>query len=158
MIPEYLSAALLAVLAALLIWAAVTDIRARIISNPLNAAIALLAPLYWWSAGLAPWPDMAMQVGLSLAVLALFAALFAAGMMGGGDVKLLAALALWFPAGALLWLLMLMALIGGVVTLVTLIAHRARRRSGQAEIPYGVAIALAGLWVLGEPYLNLFAA
>lgn len=158
MIPEYLSAALLAVLAALLIRAAVTDIRARIISNPLNAAIALLAPLYWWSAGLAPWPDMAVQIGLSLAVLALFAALFAAGMMGGGDVKLLAALALWFPAGALLWLLMLMALIGGVVTLVTLVAHRARRRSGRAEIPYGVAIALAGLWVIGEPYLNLFPA
>jgi prepilin peptidase CpaA len=30
------------------------------------------------------------------------------------------------------------------------------RRIGQVEIPYGVAIALAGLWVIGEPYINQF--
>jgi prepilin peptidase CpaA len=143
-------------LAAMLVIAAATDIRSRIISNRLNAAIALLAPLYWWSAGLSPWPDMAIQLGLGLGVLILFAALFAAGMMGGGDVKMLAAIALWLPAGALLSLLMIMALLGGVVTIVTVIHHRMTRRIGQVEIPYGVAIALAGLWVIGEPYINQF--
>jgi len=153
---EFLSVALLGMLAAMLVIAAATDIRSRIISNRLNAAIALLAPLYWWSAGLSPWPDMAIQLGLGLSVLILFAALFAAGMMGGGDVKMLAAIALWLPAGALLSLLMIMALLGGVVTIVTVIHHRMTRRIGQVEIPYGVAIALAGLWVIGEPYINQF--
>jgi prepilin peptidase CpaA len=153
---EFLSVALLGMLAAMLVIAAATDIRSRIISNRLNAAIALLAPLYWWSAGLSPWPDMAIQLGLGLGVLILFAALFAAGMMGGGDVKMLAAIALWLPAGALLSLLMIMALLGGVVTIVTVIHHRMTRRIGQVEIPYGVAIALAGLWVIGEPYINQF--
>jgi len=76
--------------------------------------------------------------------------------MGGGDVKMLAAIALWLPAGALLSLLMIMALLGGVVTIVTVIHHRMTRRIGQVEIPYGVAIALAGLWVIGEPYINQF--
>ena len=154
--PEILSVALLGMLAVMLVIAAATDIRSRIISNRLNAAMALLAPFYWWSAGLSPWPDMAIQIGLGLSVLLLFAALFAAGMMGGGDVKMLAAIALWLPAGALLWLLMVMALLGGVVTIVTLIHHRMTRRIGKVEIPYGVAIALAGLWVIGEPYINQF--
>ncbi len=147
---------LLAVLAILLVWAAVTDLRARIISNPLNAIIALLAPLYWWSLGLSPWPDMAIQVGLCLAVFCVFATLFAMGAMGGGDVKMLAAIALWLPAGALVSLLVLMALIGGVITIVTVVHHRTTRRIGAVEVPYGVAISLAGLWVIGEPYFNAF--
>jgi prepilin peptidase CpaA len=154
---DFLPLCLVGILAALLIWAAVTDIRSRTISNRLNAIIALLAPLFWLSHGLSPWPDMAIQVGLSLGVLCVFAALFALGMMGGGDVKMLAALALWLPTGALVMLLVLMALIGGIVTVVTVIHHKLSGKTGQAEIPYGVAISLAGLWVIGEPYLNPFA-
>lgn len=154
--PEYLSFALLGLLGAMLVMAAITDIRSRIISNRLNASIALLAPLYWWSTGLSPWPEMMIQIGLALGVLTLFAAMFAAGMMGGGDVKMLAAIALWLPAGALLWLLMVMALLGGVVTIITILHHRMTRRIGKVEIPYGVAIALAGLWVIAEPYINQF--
>lgn len=153
---DFLPSALLALLAAMLVCAAATDIRARIIPNPLNAAIALLAPLYWWGLGLSVWPEMAIQVGLGLAVFAVFAGMFALGMMGGGDVKMLGALALWLPAGALISLLVLMALIGGVVTVVTVVHHRMARKEGNAEIPYGVAIALAGLWVIGEPYFNHF--
>lgn len=154
---DFLPTLLLAILASLLIWAAVTDLRARIISNPLNAAIALLAPLYWWSLGLSPWPDMAIQVGLCIAVFAVFATLFAMGAMGGGDVKMLAAVALWLPAGALASLLVLMALLGGVLTIATVMHHRMTRRTGVVEVPYGVAISLAGLWVIGEPYFNPFA-
>ncbi len=156
MVSNFLPTLHLATLAAKLVWAAVTDLRARIIPNPLNAAIALLAPLYWWSMGLSPWPDMAVQLGLCLAVFAVFAALFALGAMGGGDVKMLAAIALWLPAGALVSLLVLMALLGGVLTIVTVWHHKATRRIGAVEVPYGVAISLAGLWVIGEPYFNSF--
>lgn len=156
MADNFLSVALLGVLAALLITAAVTDIRSRIISNRLNAAIALLAPLYWLSIGLTPWPDMAMQLALGGAVLLIFAGLFALGLMGGGDVKMLAAIALWLPLGGMAWLLVLMALIGGVVTIAAVAHHRIARRMGRAEIPYGVAISLAALWVIGEPYFNPF--
>lgn len=152
--PDFLPQLLLALLALALLWAAVTDIRARIIDNWLNAAIALAAPLYWWSVGLSPWPDVAIQIGVAAGVFVLFAALFALGVMGGGDVKLLGALALWLPPGATLGMLVLMSLLGGAVTLVTLAWHRLARREGAVEIPYGVAITLAGLWVIGEPYLN----
>lgn len=154
---EYLRMALLGALACMLVAAAVTDLRSRTISNYLNLAIALLAPLYWWACSIAIWPDMAVQLGLGLAVFALFAGLFALGMMGGGDVKMFAALALWFPWQALFSLLVIMALIGGVVTLVTVIHHRVTRRMGRPEVPYGVAISLAALWVVGERYINQFA-
>lgn len=148
---------LAAALAVLLVIAAVTDIRSRIISNRLNIAVAGLAPLFWMANGLDFWPDMVLQVALAAAVFAIFAALFALGMMGGGDVKLLAALALWLPLQPMMTLLVIMSVLGGAVTLITIIHHRVRRNIGRPEVPYGVAISLAGLWVVGERYLNHFA-
>lgn len=154
---EYFRLALMIALSALLIAAAVTDLRTRIISNRLNLAVALLAPLWWLASGLEPWPGMAVQLLVGAIVFALFTLLFAIGMMGGGDVKLLGALALWFPWQALMTLIMLMALLGGAVTLVTMIHHRTAKKQGQPEIPYGVAISIAALCMIGERYLNHFA-
>ncbi len=82
---------------------------------------------------------------------------FTAFSQKGGDVKLLAAVALWFPWQALGLLLLLMAIIGGVVTLVTVIHHRMSRRLGQPEVPYGVAISLAAMWLVGERIIYHFA-
>lgn len=154
---EYIRIILLCVLAGLLVAAAVTDIRSRIISNRLNIAIACLAPLYWLASGLPAWPDMALQVALGIGMFGLFALLFALGAMGGGDVKLLAAVALWFPWQALVLLLVIMSLAGGVITLITLVHHRMSKRAGQPEIPYGVAIALAAIWLAGERIIYQFA-
>lgn len=154
---EFFKFALLGVLACLLIVAAVTDLRSRIISNWLNLAIALLAPLYWWACGMAFWPDAPLQMALGVGVFAVFAGLFAIGMMGGGDVKMLAALALWFPWQGLILLLTIMALAGGVVTAITIVHHKLAHREGPPEIPYGVAISIAALWLVGERYINQFA-
>lgn len=154
---DFFKLALLCVLGGLLIVAAVTDLRSRIISNRLNIIVAALAPVWWMAWGLDLWPDMAIQLLAAFLVFAAFAALFAVGMMGGGDVKLLGALALWFPWQATLSMLVLMAVLGGAVTIVTIADHKIRRKSGQPEIPYGVAISLAGLWLIGERYLNQFA-
>ena len=151
------SFALVALLVALLLVAAATDLRSRTISNGLNALIALLAPLFWLASGLAPWPEMAIQLGLGLAVFGLFAGAFAMGWMGGGDVKLLGALALWLPLASLLQMIVVMSLAGGVLTLVVIAMHRLRKLSAQPEIPYGVAIAFAGLWAIAERYLYQFA-
>jgi prepilin peptidase CpaA len=144
---------LLCVLATLLVTAAVTDIRERIISNRLNAAIAILALPWWFAIGL-HGSDILLQIGLSLAVLALFAACFALGMMGGGDVKLLAALGLWLPFAKMVVVLEWMALGGGVLTLGMVIAHRIRKGSDRPEIPYGVAIVGAALLVVANDILT----
>jgi prepilin peptidase CpaA len=144
-------------LAALLVVAAVIDVRTFTISNRLTLAVALLAPLYWLSIALAPWPGIAIQVAAAAVVFLLMAGAFYAGMMGGGDVKLAAALALWFPPAATIQFIVLMSLAGGVLTIGLVVWHRAKRREGRPEIPYGVAIAVGGLAILAQPYLNHFA-
>jgi prepilin peptidase CpaA len=147
---------LLAGLAATLIVAAVIDVRTFTISNRLNATVALCAPLYWLSIALAPWPGMAGQTIAAAAVFGLFMGAFHFGMMGGGDVKLAAALALWFPPAGTIKFLILTSLAGGVLTLLVLAWHRVRRREGRPEIPYGVAIAFGGLAILTQRFLNHF--
>jgi prepilin peptidase CpaA len=148
---------LLAALAALLLVAAVIDVRTFTISNRLNLTVALLAPIYWLSIALSPWPGIAVQLGVAVTVFLLLAGAFYAGMMGGGDVKLAAALALWFPPASTIKFIVLMSLAGGVLTLLVVIWHRAKRREGRPEIPYGVAIAFGGLAILAQPFLNHFA-
>ena len=148
---------LLVALALLLVSAGIQDARTREIANWKNAAIALAAPLWWWANGLALWPDVAMQVGVAALVFAFFIGAFALGQMGGGDVKMIGALALWLPVMPLVWMLVLMSLIGGALTILMVIDKKFRRTSGApVEIPYGVAIAIAALLVLREPIFNQF--
>lgn len=149
--------ALLGLLAILLLVAAVVDTRTFTISNRLNLAVALMAPLFWWSIALPVWPNVAAQVAMALGVFALLAAAFYAVMMGGGDVKLAAALTLWFSPASTIRFLVLMSIAGGVLTLVVLWIHRLRGRPGRPEIPYGVAIAFGGLAILTQRFLNQFA-
>src|SRR3569833_376327 len=93
---------LVALLACGLAVGAAWDWRSRTIPNWLNAAIALGAIPFWWASGLHPWPEIALHVGVAAGLFALFAVAFSLGMMGGGDVKLLAAVALWLPPFAVL--------------------------------------------------------
>jgi prepilin peptidase CpaA len=144
---------LLIALAIALVFAAFTDIRRRQIDNWLNGAIALGAPLFWWSSGLALWPEVAIQIGVALAALVLLAGLFALKLMGGGDVKLLTVLALWVRPEVFVQLLVIMALAGGVLTIVMGAWHVMRRQRDRLAIPYGVAIAFGGLWVLATNYV-----
>lgn len=140
-------------LAALLLFAAFTDIRRRQIDNWLNAAIVVGAPVFWWASGLSLWPGVAIQIGLALGVFVVLAGLFALRAMGGGDVKLLTALALWFDPVSFLRLLFVMAVVGGLLTIAMGAWHIMRRQRDRLAIPYGVAIAAAGLWSLGFHYL-----
>lgn len=154
---EFAPVILLGLLVLILVSAGIEDARIREIANWKNAAIALLAVPWWFAMGLSPWPDMVLQLGIALGVFALFAAAFHFGMMGGGDVKMIAALALWFPFDKLVSLIVIMSLVGGALTLVMLIDKWIRRRSEQPEIPYGIAIAIAALLTLREPIFNPFA-
>lgn len=145
-----------AVLAALLLAAAACDLRSRTIPNGLNLAIALLAIPFWFASGLAPWPDMALQIGVASLVFAFFAAAFAIGAMGGGDVKMVAAVALWLPWQAVLVMLVIMSLAGGVLTAALMVRRRLVRGEKPIEVPYGVAIAFGGLWLISERFLYQF--
>ena len=151
------SSILLVVLGLILVSAGIEDARKREIANWKNAAIALLAVPWWIAGGLSIWPDIALQIGIALGVFALFAMAFHFGMMGGGDVKMIGALALWFPFQPLVTMLVIMSLAGGAITLLMLIDKWLRRQRAQPEVPYGIAIAIAALLTLREPILNHLA-
>ena len=148
---------LLGLLAATLVWIAVVDVRTFTISNKVNLAIALVAPLYWLAAGVDFWPDAGARVGMAVAVFLLFAVAFYVNAMGGGDVKLAGALALWFPIPETVKLIVITSLAGGVLTLIVAGLHKFRGKEGRPEVPYGVAIAFGGLWLLAQRFLNHFA-
>lgn len=148
---------MVAALGCALLLAAFTDIKGRIVENWLNAGIALAAPLYWWASGYQLWPDMAIQIAIAAVVFAIFAGVFAIGAMGGGDVKLIGALALWLPFQQLIFMLVVMAIAGGALTAAMAIVYKIRKSQDNLEIPYAVAIAAGGLWVLGASNFNHFA-
>lgn len=150
-------------LATLLIVAALGDVRRYRISNRMNLAIALLA-LPWWVAqsGADPlmlwsvaWPQLLLAgVVFLLMLLAMHFRLF-----GGGDAKMLIALAFWFPVDAYLQLLTIMAITGGVLSAGLLIHHRLVPGAVQAplrrpRVPYGVAIAAGALVPLCQRIVN----
>lgn len=136
---------LLALLAIALLVAACTDLQRREIDNGLNLAIALTAPAFWWAGGLSLWPDIALHLGVALAAFAVAAGLFAIGQMGGGDVKLIAALALWFPPALFLNLLVIMAVLGFLLTMGLGTLRVGRAASGPFSRDMIVLSALSGV-------------
>jgi prepilin peptidase CpaA len=150
---DLLSVLLPLALATLLIVAALGDVRRYRIPNQLNLAMALLA-LPWWlvQSGLQLgllWQIMLPQMLLIGGMFLLMLLAMHYNLFGGGDAKMLLALAFWFPLDAYLSLLTVMALAGGVLSLALLLRQRlASPASGttrKLRVPYGVAIAAGGL-------------
>ena len=151
-----ISLGLMAILGLLMIAAAISDLKSRTISNELNAAMALLAIPFWIVTGHALWPDVPIQFGAAFAVFLVFAGLFAIGAMGGGDVKMIGAVMLWIPLPLFMPTLMVMAIGGGILSAGMLIHLKLRPSVKPVGVPYGDAIAAAGLWALHQQYLNQF--
>ena len=101
---------------ALLVWAAVEDVRTRRIRNWLTFALAGSGILHSYLSGSPLSPSQAWY-GL-LAGFAIPFVLFALGALGGGDVKLLAGIGAWLgPVGAV-EVFVVAALVGLVIVLV----------------------------------------
>ena len=137
--------ALLAVPAGYAAW---LDWRERRLPNWL-CGVTLLAGVVVTMAvsGAAALPTHLLHAGVALLA---GMALFAPGLIGGGDAKFYAAVAVWFPLSAGFRLLFLVALTGLVLTVALwgLVWRRQRGAgpSGQPRtVPYGVAIAAGAL-------------
>lgn len=137
----------LTVFAALLLAAAASDVARWRIPNGLCVALALAALTLAFPQSA---HDALSRGGSFLAVSAVALVLYLRGGLGGGDVKLMAAAALWMPLSTLPVFALALGLAGGVQALATLALRRlapagpdaapARRR-----MPYGLSIATAGL-------------
>ncbi|MBP6580193.1 MAG: prepilin peptidase [Sphingorhabdus sp.] len=148
--------ALLSGLAICLLVSVYTDIKYRLIYNKVSAAIALGAPLYWLAINQFGWPQVGFFIGGGVLTFLFFAIFFRFGMMGGGDVKLFAAVALWLPPVELIRFLFNASVLGAAVTVLFFITHKLRKGTGPVRVPYGVAIAIAGLWSAGEQFFKHF--
>lgn len=145
MIPGILECSIVA----LLIVGAACDIRLFRLPNWLTAATALLA-LAFLIAAATPVPDILFHLGFGAAVLLVGLLLFRFNILGGGDVKWLAALAIWIgPHLDFMRFIFLIGLAGGALAVVVFLATRIwrsyGREAGRIHLPYGVAIAIAGL-------------
>ena len=146
------------ILAGLLVWAAIVDLRTRTIPDWLNIAVAVMAPLFWWASGIAFYPDAVERICGAFLIFMVFFGMFSLGGMGGGDVKMGGAIALWFTPFATLKFFVITSLAGGFVSIAAwYFHHKIRRLEGKTEVPYGVAIAFGGLWLLAQRFLNQFA-
>jgi prepilin peptidase CpaA len=159
MISVLAAAAAIIVFAYTMVYAALTDLLTRKIRNSLVLlfllAYAGLAPLAGFAASEIMW-----SVTVAFAVLLFAFALFALGLLGGGDAKLAAVSALWFGADHTPAYLIWAILLGGAFALAILLFRRlplpvaVRSSSWVAQLhcrgtgmPFGVAMALAALVV-----------
>jgi prepilin peptidase CpaA len=125
------------------------DIAWRRLPNWLTAAVALAFLPWAWAVG-ASGIGFAIALGLGAVVLAIGYGLFAAGIIGGGDAKMAAAIALWIGLSPtfifdILRFFLIMSLAGGVLAVLVLIGQAAAKDRLRRPLPYGVAIAIAAL-------------
>jgi prepilin peptidase CpaA len=153
---ENLAYALLGGLAIALLVSVYTDLRYRLILNKITLPVALAAPLYWYATGDYSLAAIGMHLLTAIGVFVVFTLFFHFRMMGGGDVKLFSALALWFAWTEVIRMIFFASLFGGVVTIVFALMHKMRKQKGPVKVPYGVAIALSGLMTVSEPFFNHF--
>jgi len=143
-----------AALPVLLVWAGAVDIITRSIPNSIALLLAASFSVFAAAAGLST-PQLLTHAVCACAVLTGGFLLYSQSLIGGGDAKLLASLALWSGFENILQLLAWVALAGGVLSLAWLCAHSVRMRLGLVsarlpEVPYGVAIAAGALIVLPD--------
>jgi prepilin peptidase CpaA len=138
---------------ATLIAAAASDIARYVIPNALPVVLLAAFPLAGFFVG-APAATLGWHAIAGLVMLVIGFVLFIRNMMGGGDVKLLAACAVWTGFPQLPAFVLAVALAGGVLALAALAARvvlpESRRptwRLLRGDLPYGTAIALGGLAV-----------
>jgi prepilin peptidase CpaA len=115
--------------------------------------------------------DLWQNALLCVAILAVGTMAFAAEWLGGGDVKLLAAIALWFDLSAAAGLIAAVFVAGGFVALLYITVRRlvnATRLSAarKGRVPYGLAIVAGAAFIFtsqishrhSDPFLDRMRA
>jgi len=122
--------AALALGASLLVIAALHDVAARTIPNWTSLLLALLGAVLRWMDG-----QLLFGLALGVAVFLVAAFCWRRGWMGGGDVKLLGAVAIFVPPAHVPDLLIDITLAGGLVGLIYLFGRTVVRRIASPPSP-----------------------
>jgi len=140
-------------------FAAASDLVSMTISNRVSLALIIGFFLVAWLTGMT-WADIGRHLLAGAVVLVVAFGFFARGWIGGGDAKLAASTALWLGFSHLMEYLLIASIAGGILTLLLLqlrtlpmpqvLARQqwiARLHNFETGIPYGIALAIAGLMV-----------
>lgn len=160
----------LIVFVALMAAAAFEDFRRLTIPNVLPILLCAVWPLHFYFTAAPSLYGALAAIGCALAVFFVGAVLFARGLLGGGDVKLLGAATLWAGPAEAPALLVLTAVLGGALALFLLIPFGSQitavargmlgrplvptERGLAIPMPYGIAIAGASLIVVLPPHIG----
>lgn len=138
--------------------AALRDLACRCIDNGLVAALIALWGAWAFAAGLSGG-QVLLHVGIGTLAFAAMCLAFAMGGMGGGDVKLAAAVFLWAGPDNAHAAVLLVALAGFVLALGCLLASlllrlplpqpvtaAARALAKERGVPYGIALSAGGVF------------
>lgn len=130
------------------------DIDHQIIPNRLVLLLLAYTVVIQVIAPMVPWPD-ALLGALLGGGLFLLLAVVSGGGMGGGDIKLVAVLGLWFGWAQLLLLMFLSFLGGGLVGGILLVLGIKKRKDG---VPFGPFLVLAAFVVTmwGQQLINWY--
>lgn len=149
----------LAIFVALLVYAAGSDIASLTIPNRVSIALASAYPILALATGQS-LPDVGLHLLFGFGVLAIGFVLFQMNILGGGDAKLFAAVAIWTGIEAFRPFVLGAALVGGLLALALVAARQFIPQTEtypafvnqllkkQSGIPYGVAILGGGLMAL----------
>jgi prepilin peptidase CpaA len=147
---HFASTLVLILTSALLLYAAANDLRELKIRNELVLVLVVLFFAHALVSG--RWVQMHWNIGLAAAGFVFMLYYYSQGLMGGGDLKLLAAALLWAGVGCVLPFLVIMvsvALLHALfVRLGWLQAHYEKGRMRVAFAP-SIAAGLIGIFMLG---------
>jgi prepilin peptidase CpaA len=163
-----LNQALLFFFPLMMAFAASSDLITMRISNRVTlglvAAFVLVAILMGMPLGV-----FGIHIAIAFVVLVVGFAFFSFGWIGGGDAKLAAATVLWLGLVPTVPYLIYAALLGGVLTIVLLVLRRLplpqalvrvswvdRLHDHRTGVPYGIALAMAGLLVYSDTSVFAF--
>lgn len=154
---EALQLILLAILPALVIVAGLKDLTSMKIPNWISGALVLGFFPAALLLGLQP-AAIGIHLAVGVAALLIGMGLFALNLLGGGDVKLMAAACLWLGLSGAGVFVLATAVVGGVFSLALLVSRAwlqpwvgagpgwfVQLMEPKGHIPYGVAIAIGAL-------------
>ncbi|HPF46292.1 MAG: prepilin peptidase [Alphaproteobacteria bacterium] len=163
---------ILIIFCCLMIWAAISDVRYFILSNRLCISVALLYPIFLAALYLDGFQvtleSIGWSIGISILIFSFLVFLFARGYIGGGDVKLIPAIALWAGPSRILEFILITTICGGLLALLIIsfrylknyislhkssekinfsMSESAESDHEENNIPYGVGISIGGLYI-----------
>ena len=165
----------------LMVYAAISDIRTRKIPNWISLSIFALYLIFLaaqWFFDIEPVlvaPLTSLAVGFG--ALAVFTAFFYFGFLGGGDVKLISAIAFWVGLKGIAPFIVIMVITGGLISAFYIFKRDvgpeievvdeelnlkgeqknkkkevkiSKNNNKSAKIPYGIAISVGGLFAVNQ--------